>query len=72
MKMRSPEIETMPAEELRELQSERLKKQVARMYEKVDCFRMRMNEAGLKPEDIRGIEDIVKLPFSYKSDLRDY
>ena len=72
MKMRSPEIETMPAEELRELQSERLKKQVARMYEKVDCFRLRMNEAGLKPEDIRGIEDIVKLPFSYKSDLRDY
>ncbi len=72
MRMRTPEIETMPVEKLRDLQSERLKKQVVRMYEKVDCFRHRMDEAGLKPDDVRGIEDITKLPFSYKSDLRDY
>jgi phenylacetate-CoA ligase len=42
------------------------------MYERVECFRNRMDEAGLKPEDIHGIEDLSKLPFSYKKDLRDY
>ncbi len=70
--MRSPEIEKMPREELRKLQSERLKWQVKRMYENVECFRLRMDEKGLKPEDIKGVEDLSKLPFSYKSDLRDY
>ena len=65
-------IETMPREELEALQSERLKNQVKRMYERVELFRKRMDEAGLKPDDIRGIEDLHKLPFSYKQDLRDY
>ena len=65
-------IETMPREELEALQSERLKNQVKRMYERVELFRSRMDEARLKPEDIRGIEDLHKLPFSYKQDLRDY
>ena len=66
------EIETMPRKELEALQSERLVKQVKRMYENVELFRKRMDEIGLKPEDIRGIEDLHKLPFSYKQDLRDY
>ena len=66
------EIETMPRKELEALQSERLAKQVKRMYENVELFRKRMDEIGLKPEDIRGIEDLHKLPFSYKQDLRDY
>lgn len=65
-------IETMPREELRALQSERLKNQVKRMYERVELFRNRMDEAGVKPEDINGVEDLYKLPFSYKQDLRDY
>lgn len=65
-------IETMPREELEALQSERLRWQVTRMYEKVELFRKRMDEKGLKPEDIRGIEDLHKLPFAYKQDLRDY
>ena len=68
----NPEMECMPREELKKLQSERLVWQVKRMYENVECFRNRMDEKGLKPEDIRGIEDLSKLPFSYKSDLRDY
>ena len=72
MSIRHPEIECMPREELEKLQSERLVAQVARMYEKVECFRNRMDAKGLKPEDIHGIEDLHKLPFSYKSDLRDY
>ena len=65
-------IECMPREELKKLQSERLVWQVKRMYERVECFRKRMDEKGLKPEDIRGVEDLHKLPFSYKQDLRDY
>ena len=65
-------IETMPREELEALQSERLRNQVKRMYERVPLFKERMDEKGLSPDDIRGIEDLHKLPFSYKQDLRDY
>ncbi len=72
MKYWQKELETMPREKLRELQSERLVWQVKRMYENVECFRLRMDEKGLKPEDIKGVEDLYKLPFSYKQDLRDY
>ncbi len=72
MKMWQKEIETMPREELKKLQGERLCRQVKRMYERVELFRKRMDEAGLKPEDIRGVEDLKLLPFSYKQDLRDY
>ncbi|MBQ5716346.1 MAG: phenylacetate--CoA ligase [Clostridia bacterium] len=70
--MRSPEIEQMPREELKKLQSERLCWQVKRMYENVDCFRKRMDEKGLTPDDVKGVEDLYKLPFAYKQDLRDY
>lgn len=66
------DIECADRESLRKLQSERLVWQVKRMYEKVELFRKRMDEKGLKPEDIKGVEDLSKLPFSYKQDLRDY
>lgn len=72
MAMLNPKEETLSREELTALQSERLIWQVKRMYEKVECFRNRMDEKGLKPEDIHGVEDLSKLPFSYKNDLRDY
>ena len=72
MAMLNAREETLPREELEKLQSERLVWQVKRMYERVECFRNRMDEKGLKPEDIHGIEDLSKLPFSYKKDLRDY
>ena len=65
-------VECMPRGELRRLQSERLVAQVKKCYERVECFRKRMDEKGLRPEDIHGIEDLPKLPFSYKKDLRDY
>ncbi len=65
------EYECMPKDELKKLQSERLIWQVKRMYNNVKLFKQRMDELNLKPEDIKGIEDITKLPFSYKSDLRD-
>ena len=66
------EIETMPREELKKLQSERLLWQVKRMYENVPLFRKRMDEKGLTPADIKSVDDLSKLPFSYKQDLRDY
>ena len=72
MAIRDISLETMPRSELKKLQSERLVNQVKRMYERVECFRLRMDEKGLKPEDIKGVEDLYKLPFSYKKDLRDY
>lgn len=65
-------VECMPRGELRRLQSERLVAQVKKCYERVECFRKRMDEKGLRPEDIHGVEDLPKLPFSYKKDLRDY
>lgn len=67
-----PDMETMPRAELEKLQGERLAWQVKRMYENVELFRKRMDEKGLKPEDIKGVQDLHKLPFSYKQDLRDY
>ncbi len=66
-----PEIETMPLEQLQALQSERLVAQVKHVYENVEFYRNRMDEAGVKPEDIHGIEDLHKLPFINKDDLRD-
>ena len=66
-----PEIETMPVKELTKLQSKRLVEQVRYVYEHVQFYRVRMDEAGVSPEDIRGVEDLYKLPFITKGDLRD-
>lgn len=72
MAYHQPDIECMDRAALKKLQSERLVWQVTRMYENVELFRKRMDEKGLKPSDIHGVEDLHKLPFSYKQDLRDY
>ena len=66
-----PQIETMPPEELRKLQDERLKAQVKHGYESVPHYRQLMDEKGVKPEDIRGVDDLWKLPFTSKADLRE-
>ncbi len=66
-----PEIETMPVEELKKLQSEKLVRQVRHVYDNVPYYRNLMDEKGVKPEDIHGIEDLHKLPFLTKADLRD-
>ena len=65
------EIETMPVEEIKKIQSEKLVKQVKYVYENVEYYRNLMDEKGVKPEDIKGIEDIGKLPFLTKADLRE-
>ncbi|MBP5343259.1 phenylacetate--CoA ligase [bacterium] len=64
-------IECLDRESLEALQSERLVKQVKRMYERVEVFRKRMDDLNLKPEDVHSIKDLHKLPFSNKQDLRD-
>jgi phenylacetate-CoA ligase len=61
----------LPPPQLRELQLQRLRLTVRRAYAQVDLFRRRMEERGLTPEDVRSLEDIVRLPFGQKSDLRD-
>ena len=65
------EIETMPLDKLRALQSERLVKQVKRIWDNVPYYRKKMEEKGVTPDDIKGLEDLHKLPFVTKDDLRD-
>ena len=65
------EIETMPVEEIKKLQSEKLVKQVQHVWDNVPYYRALMEEKGVTPADIHGIEDLYKLPFLTKADLRD-
>ena len=65
------EIETMPVDQLKALQKEKLLKQVKYVYEHNDYYRNLMDEKGVSPEDIKEIEDISKLPFLTKNDLRE-
>jgi len=71
MKYFSPEIETAPREKLREIQSRRLASMVQRCYDNVPFYRQKFDELGLLPGDITSIDDIAKLPFTTKQDLRD-
>ena len=66
-----PEIECASSEKLREIQSERLKTMIENCYNNVPFYKEKLDEAGIKPEDIKSIDDIVKLPFTTKQDLRD-
>lgn len=65
------EIETISLEKLRDLQGERLKKLVQNVYQNIPHYKQVFDEKGLKPGDIRGVEDLHKIPFTYKSALRD-
>jgi phenylacetate-CoA ligase len=65
------EIEAMPRPELERLQGERLRQMVERVYQKVPFYRAKLQEAGIKPEDIKSVKDLARLPFTTKQDLRD-
>ncbi|MDR1859555.1 MAG: phenylacetate--CoA ligase [Bacteroidales bacterium] len=65
-------MECMSREDMRRLQSERLKRTVEHVYQNCEPYRKRMQEKGVMPHDIHSIDDIVKLPFTSKKDLRDY
>lgn len=64
-------VETASRDELTAKQSETLRKKIKQVYDNVAPYRKKMDEIGVKPEDINGIEDLCKLPFTAKQDLRD-
>ena len=64
-------METISREELEELQYKLLRSQVTRLYSSSPFYHARMREAKVHPDDIRSLQDIVKLPFVHKKDLRD-
>ena len=66
-----PDIETASREQITAWQSEKLVKQVRRVYDFVPYYRQKMQEKGVTPDDIHGIEDLHKLPFLSKYDLRE-
>lgn len=69
--MWNKEIETMSRTELERIQNERLRRTVERVYQNVPFYREKFKQAGVKPEAIRGVQDLAKLPFTEKQDLRD-
>ena len=70
-RIRDPHAECMSEEERRILQGEKLRKLVKRVYGTVPFYTEKMKELGVEPGDIKSIEDITKLPFTTKDDLRD-
>jgi len=66
-----PEIETAPREQILAWQNERLLKQVKHVWENVPYYRQKMEEKGVTPDDIKSVDDLHKLPFLTKADLRD-
>lgn len=63
--------ECMSREQMHDLQSKRLRKLVSTVYHNTPFYRRKMQEMDITPDDIRSIDDIVKLPFTTKQDLRD-
>ncbi len=65
------EFETLPREALEALQLKRLKQTLERVYATVPFYRKKLDEAGIKPDDIKSLEDLKRLPFTTKEDLRE-
>ncbi|MBQ8613310.1 MAG: phenylacetate--CoA ligase [Ruminiclostridium sp.] len=63
--------ETLSRQEIEAIQLDKLQKVVARVYEKVPYYKNKMDEAGIKPEDVKTLDDLKKLPFTTKQDMRD-
>jgi phenylacetate-CoA ligase len=72
MKYWNERYETMPPEEMKKFQSVRLKKTLQWVYERVPFYKDRFDERGVKPEDLRSLEDLSRFPFTDKNDLRDH
>jgi phenylacetate-CoA ligase len=71
MKYWDEKFETMPLEEMRKFQLEHLKKTLKWVYEKIPFYKNGFDEKGVKPEDLKTLEDLSKFPFTVKTDLRD-
>ncbi len=67
----NPEAETMERKDLEKLQAERLAKIVEYVYQRTPFYKRKFDAAGVKPEDIQSLDDLAKLPFTTKQDLRD-
>ena len=65
-----PEYETMPREKLLKLQEERLRKIVRYCYEKIPVYKRKFKDAGITPDDVKTLDDLEKIPFTTKEDLR--
>src|SRR5690606_6849184 len=71
MKYWQPKYETMNPEEMKKLQLKRLQKSVKLVYDNVPFYRQNFKAAGVTPDDIKILDDVRKLPFTRKTDLRD-
>ena len=71
MRSWDPRIEEMPLRELKEMQYKSLKSQIYRLYSFSEFYRKRMKDSNVHPDDIQSLDDVGKLPFMVKSDLRD-
>ncbi len=67
----NPTMETMPRAAIERLQLDRLREVAARVYERVPLYRRRFDEAGIRPDGIRSLADVARLPFTHKRDFRD-
>lgn len=70
--MFQPEIEAMKIQELRNLQDQRLRETVDRVYHRVPFYREKLEERGIRPDSFKGLKDLEKLPFTVKNDLREH
>lgn len=66
-----PKFECMPVEELKELQLSHLQSTVAWVYERVPFYKKKFDSIGIKPDDVKSLDDMARLPFTVKNDLRD-
>ena len=66
-----PDIETMPREQLRELQLERMRRSIRHAYDNVAFYQRTFKEAGITPDDLTSLEDLTRFPFVVKQDMRD-
>ncbi|HEX7515035.1 MAG TPA: phenylacetate--CoA ligase, partial [archaeon] len=71
MEFWNPNIERLPKEELKQLQERKLRRLVENAFEYSSFYKERFTSAGISPNDIRSLEDLAKLPFTLKTDLRD-
>ncbi len=67
-----PSIETLPVTQLRKLQNERLSDLVKFVYSRIPFYKKKFDEVDLKPSSIRSVDDLPKIPFTFKTDLRDH
>ena len=72
MKFWDEKIETMSLKDLKELQLKRLKKVIKHAYENNEIYHKKFDSAGIKPDDIKSLDDLEKIPFLTKDELRHY